>query len=254
MSRKFFVGGNWKCNGSLGSVHSLVEALNALAFPADKVEVVVAPPSIYLESVHHTIKKEISVSAQNVWSETKGAFTGEISAEMVKDIGLQWAILGHSERRVIFGESSDLVAKKTKHALDAGLKVILCVGEQLAEREAGKTNEVVFAQLEAVAKVVQDWTNIVVAYEPVWAIGTGKTATPLQAQEVHADIRVWLAKHLHGGEHAASVTRIIYGGSVKADNSNELARERDIDGFLVGGASLIAADFAVIVHSASQKS
>eukprot|EP01113_Clastostelium_recurvatum_P043507 TRINITY_DN720_c0_g1_i5.p1 TRINITY_DN720_c0_g1~~TRINITY_DN720_c0_g1_i5.p1 ORF type:complete len:258 (+),score=71.66 TRINITY_DN720_c0_g1_i5:199-972(+) len=251
--RKFFVGGNWKSNGSKSSIHALVEALNDASLPApDQAEVVVSPPSLYLDMVNSTIKNNIQVAAQNCWTETSGAFTGEIAAEMVLDLGLRWVILGHSERRSIFGESSDMVAKKTKHALDVGLQVILCVGEQLSEREAGKTKDVIYEQLEAVAKQVKDWNNIVIAYEPVWAIGTGKVASPQQAQDAHADIRHWLASSSRGNATAESV-RIIYGGSVKADNSDELARQEDIDGFLVGGASLIPAGFVAIVNSANQK-
>lgn len=256
MSRKFFVGGNWKLNGSRAQIKDLVEKVNeGVAGVTSKAEVVVAPPALYLETVSQQVKNGVVVSAQNAWSDTKGAFTGEISAEMIKDIGVNWVILGHSERRTIFHESSELIAKKVQHALSVGLGVILCVGEQLAERESGKTEAVVFAQLDAVAELVKDpkqWANIVIAYEPVWAIGTGKTATPAQAQETHAQIRKdWIAKKL-GADAAASI-RIIYGGSVKADNANELASQADIDGFLVGGASLIPNDFIAIVNSVSQK-
>jgi len=211
-------------------------------------EVVIAPPSIYVDYVSHLSENSgMAVSAQNCWIEPKGAFTGEISAEMIKDAGVNWVILGHSERRVIFNESSEVVAKKTKHAIDIGLNVILCVGEQLFEREQGKQKleEVVSSQLSAVSALVQDWSHVVIAYEPVWAIGTGKTATPEQAQEMHAFIRQWLSNQF--GPAVAERTRIIYGGSVKADNANDLSRQHDIDGFLVGGASLIASDFVTIV-------
>jgi len=252
MSRKFFVGGNWKLNGSKAQIKDLVEKVNeGVAKFTDKAEVVVAPPFVYLEYVQHLVAYGVVVSAQNASSESKGAFTGEISAEMIKDIGVHWVILGHSERRTIFHEDSQLVAKKVQHALAVGLSVILCVGEQLSEREAGKTKEVVFSQLDAVAEHVKDWTNIVIAYEPVWAIGTGKTASPAQAQEVHHQIRTEWA---HGRIKAhADTIRIIYGGSVKADNANELSTQEDIDGFLVGGASLIPNDFVAIVSSVTKK-
>eukprot|EP01137_Pigoraptor_chileana_P019428 Opistho-2@80459 len=155
---------------------------------------------------------------------------------MAKDNGANWIILGHSERRNIFKESNELVGDKVARVLAAGLKVIACVGELLAERESGRTNEIVFAQLKGIAEKVTDWTNIVVAYEPVWAIGTGKTATPEQAQETHADIRGWFRANVNGA--VADSVRIIYGGSVTAGNAAELAKKEDVDGFLVGGASL----------------
>jgi len=246
------VGGNWKCNGNKAQIKELVEKVNdGVAHLTDKAEVVVAPPFLYLENVNHLVSNGVQVAAQNSWTESKGAFTGEVSAEMIKDIGVNWVILGHSERRSIFQENSATVGKKVQHALSVGLKVILCVGEHLNERENGKTKEVVFEQLDAVAAVVKDWTNIVIAYEPVWAIGTGKTASPAQAQEVHQQIRAeWVVQRI--GVPVADAIRIIYGGSVKADNANDLAAQPDIDGFLVGGASLIPNDFVTIVSSVSK--
>jgi len=211
------------------------------------VEVVVAPPSIYLESVSQSLRKDFSVSAQNCCSESKGAFTGEISAEMIKDCGFNWVILGHSERRDIFGESDELVSKKVAHSLEVGLSVIACIGEHLAEREAGKTLEVVSKQMKALAEKIKDWTKVVVAYEPIWAIGTGKVATPEQAQEVHLELRNWLAKNV--SEQVANETRILYGGSVNGQNCVELAKKPDVDGFLVGGASLKGNEFGTIINS-----
>lgn len=155
---------------------------------------------------------------------------------MLKDIGIEWVILGHSERREIFRETDDEIGLKVAHALKAGLKVMACIGEKLEEREANKTTEVVVRQLAAIAKHVSDWTNVVIAYEPVWAIGTGKVATPDQAQEVHKDIRAWLKEKVSA--EVAEATRIMYGGSVNGGNAATLAKEEDIDGFLVGGASL----------------
>lgn len=168
------------------------------------------------------------------------------SPTILKDLNVEWVILGHSERRNIFKETDQDVAKKTIFALQKGLKVILCVGELLSEREANKTTEVVFRQLQAVKDVVADWTNVVIAYEPVWAIGTGKNATAKQAQEVHNDIRNWLKSNIN--QATAEATRIVYGGSVNAKNCSELSSEPDIDGFLVGGASL-KPEFVEIIHS-----
>lgn len=165
---------------------------------------------------------------------------------MLKDVGATWVILGHSERRQIFGESDELIAQKIVHALEQGLKVIACIGETLEEREAGKTNEIVFRQMKAFTDVVKDWSNVVLAYEPVWAIGTGKTATPQQAQDVHAALRKWLIDNVSAD--VSATLRIQYGGSVTAANCKELAAKPDIDGFLVGGASL-KPEFVNIVNA-----
>ncbi|CAI8024877.1 Triosephosphate isomerase [Geodia barretti] len=199
-------------------------------------EVVVAPPAIYLSYVRDKLPATVGVAAQNCYKVEKGAFTGEISPQMILDVGVQWVILGHSERRNVFGESSELVGEKVGFALTSGLQVIACIGEQLEEREAGNTNSVVAAQLKAIADHVQDWSKVVIAYEPVWAIGTGRVATPQQAQEVHSYLRKWLSDNV--SNTVGAQTRIIYGGSVKGENCRELADEPDIDGFLVGGASL----------------
>jgi triosephosphate isomerase len=198
--------------------------------------VVIAPPALYLLLTREHLRSGLEVAAQNVFDKPNGAFTGEISVAQLKDSNITWTLLGHSERRVILQESNDFVAKKTTAALDGGIGVILCCGETLEQREGDMTMEVVINQLKAVAKVTQDWSKIVVAYEPVWAIGTGKVASNAQAQEVHKGIREWIAKEL--GKDTAEKTRIIYGGSVSEKNCKELAKEEDIDGFLVGGASL----------------
>ncbi|MBA0551016.1 hypothetical protein Golob_021920, partial [Gossypium lobatum] len=171
--------------------------------------------------------------------------------EQLKDIGCKWVILGHSERRHVIGEDDQFIGKKAAFALNEGLGVIACIGELLEEREGGKTFDVCFQQLKAFADVVPSWDNIVIAYEPVWAIGTGKVATPQQAQEVHVAVRDWLKKNV--SEEVASKTRIIYGGSVNGSNCGELAKEEDIDGFLVGGASLKGPEFATIVNSVTTK-
>ncbi|KAK8854916.1 triose-phosphate isomerase [Kwoniella newhampshirensis] len=236
-ARKFFVGGNFKMNGSLESIEKIVESINNAKFDGT-TEIVIAPPALYLLQVQSELKGPTEVSAQNCFTEASGAFTGEIAPQQLKDAKVHWVILGHSERRSMFGDTDKLVAEKVKAAIEAGLSVIACVGETLDERESDKTMDVVERQLEAIAGNVpeSEWKNIVVAYEPVWAIGTGKVATVQQAQEVHDDIRKWLAKRI--SPSVAEATRIIYGGSVNGKNCGELAGAKDIDGFLVGGASL----------------
>ncbi|CAH9104120.1 unnamed protein product [Cuscuta epithymum] len=185
MGRKFFVGGNWKCNGTSEEVKKIVSTLNAGEVPPqDVVEVVVSPPYVFLPLVKGSLRPEFHVAAQNCWIKKGGAFTGEISAEMLVNLEIPWVILGHSERRLILGESDEVVGDKVAYALSQGLKVIACVGETLEQREAGTTVDVVAAQTKAIAARVSDWTKVVLAYEPVWAIGTGKVASPAQAQEV----------------------------------------------------------------------
>lgn len=250
MGRTFFVGGNWKCNGTKDSIATLCSTWkeSGAGVAGGPVEVVIAPPSVYAVSAAASLPDGYQVSLQNTWTGKGGAYTGELSAEMAKDCGINWVILGHSERRHIptIAESDETVATKVAYALGAGLKVIACIGEQLEEREAGNTNAVNERQLAAIAAKVTDWTDVVIAYEPVWAIGTGKVATPDQAQEVHAALRAWLSANV-SPEVAASV-RILYGGSVSAKNCAELAGKEDVDGFLVGGASL-KPEFTAIVDS-----
>jgi triosephosphate isomerase len=248
---KFFVGGNWKCNGTMDSIAKLVADLNDAKFE-DDVDIIVSPPFIYISQVIESLTKRIEVAAQNSWVGKGGAFTGEISAEQLVDAGVKWVIQGHSERRHVIGESNATIGKKTAYALSKGLGVIACVGEKLEDREADKTTAVVFEQMEAFADAVGSyWSNVVVAYEPVWAIGTGKVASPQQAQEVHAAIRQWLKEKV--SEEVSSKTRIIYGGSVNGANSAELATQADIDGFLVGGASLKGPEFATICNAVTAK-
>ncbi|KAK4691257.1 triosephosphate isomerase (TIM), partial [Lecanoromycetidae sp. Uapishka_2] len=245
MARQFFVGGNFKMNGTIKSITDIVHNLNSA--PLDpKTEVVIAPPGLFLLLVREHLKSEIEVCSQNVFDKPNGAFTGEISAEQLSDSKIGWALCGHSERRVILKEDDQFIASKTAAALDGGLGVILCCGETLEQREADKTIDVVTTQLKAVADKTKDWSRIVVAYEPVWAIGTGKVASTEQAQEVHAAIRKWLGEVV--SKEAAEKTRIIYGGSVSEKNCKELAKQEDIDGFLVGGASLKPA-FVDIINS-----
>lgn len=211
-----------------------------------RVEVVIAPPALYLLLTREHLKPGIEVAAQNVFDKPNGAFTGEISVDQLKDSNITWTLLGHSERRVILQEDDAFVASKTKAALDGGIGVIFCCGESLEQREAGRTIEVVTTQLKAVKEKIADWSKIVIAYEPIWAIGTGKVATTEQAQEVHASIRAWLKKEV--SDKVADETRIIYGGSVNEKNCKDLSKQADIDGFLVGGASLKPA-FTDIINS-----
>lgn len=251
MGRTFFVGGNWKCNGTTDEVKKILSTLNSAEVPPkDVVEVVVSPPFVFLPLVKSELRPEIHVAAQNCWVKKGGAFTGEVSAEMLVNLGIPWVIIGHSERRLILGETNEFVGDKVAYALSQGLKVIACVGETLEQRESGSTMDVVAAQTKAIAEKVSDWKNVVVAYEPVWAIGTGKVATPAQAQEVHLELRKWL--HSNISADVADSTRIIYGGSVNGANCKELAAKPDVDGFLVGGASL-KPEFIDIIKSAEVK-
>ncbi|KAF4610288.1 hypothetical protein D9613_010670 [Agrocybe pediades] len=248
MARQFFVGGNFKLNpATLSAKDSLIDSLNKADLDPS-AEVVIAPPALYLLPVLSSVRKDIKVAAQNCYFKESGAFTGEISPKQLVDAGIPYVILGHSERRTLFHETSALVATKTRAAIDAGLKVILCIGETLEQREAGKTAEVCEEQLKAVVDVTKDadWSKIVIAYEPVWAIGTGKVATSAQAQQAHADVRAYLAKVVSPA--VANSVQILYGGSVTAANCKELATQQDVDGFLVGGASL-KPEFADIINA-----
>jgi len=232
-------------NGDNKLVDELVSALAKGPIP-DNVEVVIAPPSLYTTYALAKVPSNIAIAAQNCYKEAKGAFTGEISPAMLKDCGCSWVILGHSERRHIFGESDFLVAQKTVHALSENVRVIFCIGEKLEEREANITKQICFQQLGALKDSKVNWDQVVIAYEPVWAIGTGKTASPEQAQEVHEWIRQWFKESV--SEEISQKIRIIYGGSVTADNCKSLAAKPDIDGFLVGGACL-KPDFVKIINA-----
>ncbi|KAL2213370.1 triosephosphate isomerase [Sarocladium strictum] len=247
MARKFFVGGNFKMNGSISSIKEIVKNLNDADLDPN-TEVVIAPPALYLLLVREHLRSGLEVASQNVFDKPNGAYTGEISVSQLQDSNITWTILGHSERRTILNESGELVASKTKVATEAGVGVIWCCGETLEQREAGKTIEVVSKQLEALKAQVSDWSKIVIAYEPIWAIGTGKVATTEQAQEVHKAIRDWLKAV---SDKVADETRILYGGSVSEKNCVELSKQPDIDGFLVGGASLKPA-FVDIINSKKQ--
>lgn len=240
-------------NGSKAKIVEMCQTLKSGHYgqSTKDADVVIACPAIYLEHTKNHLPSFISVAAQNCYKTNSGAFTGEISPAMIADCGAKWVVIGHSERRQIFGETDKLIGEKVGFALDNSLKVIACIGETLQEREAGKTFEVVGKQIQAISETVKDaerWKNVVVAYEPVWAIGTGKVASNEQAQEVHAMLRKWLSTHV--SEPVAQSTRIIYGGSVTGDNSGDLIKQHDIDGFLVGGASL-KPDFIKIINCKS---
>ncbi|HAI69437.1 MAG TPA: triose-phosphate isomerase [Gammaproteobacteria bacterium] len=247
--RQLLVAGNWKMNGSLQNNQSLIESLKQNATGL-KAEMAVCPPFVYLQQVSELLKgTAISWGGQNVSQNDQGAFTGEIATNMLVDFGCKYVIVGHSERRNLYGESDELVAEKFAKAQSAKLIPILCVGELLEEREAGETENVVKRQLEAVINLqgIGSLAQSVIAYEPVWAIGTGKTATPQQAQDVHAFIRGQIAKQDAG---IAEKVQILYGGSVKGSNAAELFAMPDIDGGLIGGASLKADDFLTICQAA----
>jgi triosephosphate isomerase len=252
--RKPFVAGNWKMNTDSESSVSLAEAIAAgtMGLAGEKVDVAVCPPFVYLGSVFEAVSNSrIAVGAQNVYFERKGAFTGEVSVSMLKDIGCTYVLCGHSERRHILEETDEMVNKKVGAAISGGLLPIMCVGELLEQREAGLTVEVVRRQVKAgLAGFGEEKVSAVtLAYEPVWAIGTGRTATPEQAQEVHAVIRDFVGELF--GVGLSDEMRILYGGSVKPGNAALLMREKDVDGLLVGGASLSAEDFIEIIKAAA---
>ncbi|MBP5258074.1 MAG: triose-phosphate isomerase [Prevotella sp.] len=249
--RKKIVAGNWKMNKNLQDGIALAKELNE-QLTADKPAcgVVICTPFIHLASVANIIDQDIiGLGAENCADKASGAFTGEVSAEMVKSTGAQYVILGHSERREYYHETPEILKEKVLLALANDLKVIFCIGETLAEREAGKQNEVVKAELEgSVFNLSEDeFRNIIIAYEPIWAIGTGKTATAEQAEEIHSYIRGVIADKY--GKAVAEDTTILYGGSCKASNAPELFAKEDIDGGLIGGASLKAADFKGIIDA-----
>jgi triosephosphate isomerase len=248
--RRPLVAANWKMNGSLASIRPLLEGICSGLEAKCDAEVVICPPYVYLAELADKLgNSEIISGAQNLSHLESGAFTGEISADMLKDFSCKYVIVGHSERRALYGETDGLVAAKFMRAQDAALVPILCVGEQLAERESGDTEAVIERQLNAVIELagIKAFNDAVIAYEPVWAIGTGETATPEQAQEVHAFVRLLLARH---DDAAADKIRILYGGSVKAANAVEIFNMVDVDGGLIGGASLDADEFLSICHAA----
>ena len=245
------IAGNWKMNLGLKESCDLVKSITEGIKGVKNIDVLVAPPFINIPAVKEAIvNSKIILSAQNMHYESRGAYTGEVAPQMLVENGCTHVILGHSERRSIFNESSETVNKKVESAIQAGLIPIVCIGETIEEREAGKTFDIIRAQLEGSLTCFSSKGNIpastIIAYEPVWAIGTGKTASPEQAQEVHEFIRLRLARH---NNEIADIVRVLYGGSVKADNAKQLFEMADIDGGLIGGASLIADDFISICQA-----
>jgi triosephosphate isomerase len=244
------VAGNWKLNGSRASIKELVDGLQAGISDIKKTQVAVCPPYVYLSEVGQMLADSpIAMGSQDVSAEDSGAFTGEVAGTMISEMGCAYAIVGHSERRSIYGESDELTARKFAAARRHGLKPILCVGETLQEREQNITEKVVARQIDAVIDLegIDAFKDAVIAYEPVWAIGTGMTATPEQAQEVHAFIRGRIAAE---DQSVADGLQILYGGSVKGSNAEELFAKPDIDGGLIGGASLAAGEFLTICQAA----
>lgn len=248
--RRRIVAGNWKMHGTRAETRALIDALLAPATVDDRVTCVVFPPFVYLADALRALSGgAIRLGAQDVCAESPGAFTGEVAASMLRDVGCEYVLVGHSERRALYGEDDALVARKFAAALAKNLTPVLCVGETLAERDAGRTHEVVGRQLDAVLAVsgVGGLARAVVAYEPVWAIGTGRNATPQQAQDVHAFVRGRVAAL---DARIAAALPVLYGGSVKAGNARELFAQPDVDGGLIGGASLKADEFLSIWSAA----
>jgi triosephosphate isomerase len=246
--RKPFIVGNWKMHSTVEETIKLITALKNLLVDAQHIEVAVAPPFTALYSADIAMTNtNLRLAAQNLFWEDEGAYTGEISGKFIKEVGCQYVLIGHSERRAIFNESDEMVNSKIQAALKNELIPIVCVGEHLAERESGETMDVIERQLKGAFHeiAIHDFDSLTLAYEPVWAIGTGKVATPGQAGEVHQYIRTWLKKYFDAP--TANKIRIIYGGSVKPGNAGDLMKEQHVDGLLVGGASLDAEGFARIV-------
>lgn len=248
--RTYFIAGNWKMNKTFGEVNSLLSQLKKSVAGVSGIDIAVCPPYPYLSLAVDILKDtDVGVGAQNMAWERSGAFTGEVSPDMIKDVGCKYVILGHSERRQYFTENDELINKKIKLAIATDLLPIVCVGESLEQRENGETEQVVKSQIAGCLQGLETDAveKITLAYEPLWAIGTGKTATPEQAQQVHQMLRNWIDTHYN--REIAEAIRIQYGGSVKPDNAKELLSQKDIDGALVGGASLKADSFTEIIKS-----
>ncbi|MDR3274252.1 MAG: triose-phosphate isomerase [Puniceicoccales bacterium] len=255
MHRKFLIAGNWKMSNGIADSVSLVDVIKSRTSKILSIDMLVCPPFTALDAARKAAAGSLlRIGAQNMYHESKGAFTGEVSYSMLRDCNISHVILGHSERRTIFGESDELINKKVCAALGNSLLPILCIGETEAEREKNQTFTVIEAQLEKCLRGVsnEQAENLVIAYEPVWAIGTGKTATPEIAQEAHSFVREQLAKIFN--EKLANSVRILYGGSMKAANAEALLNQPDIDGGLIGGASLIADEFCSIIGTADKLS
>ncbi|MCP5210959.1 MAG: triose-phosphate isomerase [Hahellaceae bacterium] len=252
--RRKLVAGNWKMNGSKAFINDFQKEFSATVGEFSQVDVALFPPSLLIcDAAKHFASSGVVIGAQNVSQFENGAYTGEISAAMLLDVACDAVLVGHSERRALFGEDDCVVLSKVRAAIDVGLAVILCVGETLLERESALVEEVISRQIKFVlnALTLDELSKVTIAYEPVWAIGTGETATPEQAQQVHAFIRGLVAEK---DQALSSKMRILYGGSVKPDNAEEIFSKPDVDGGLIGGASLLVADFVSIVRSAIKAS
>lgn len=249
--RKKIIAGNWKMNKNLDEGLRLVEDINERESSVDltNIKVILGVPFIHLAKAEEIVKSPVRISAQNCASEVSGAYTGEVSAEMIRSTGVEYVILGHSERRTYYGETNEILAKKVDRAIENEMSPIFCVGEVLDERESKKHFEVVASQLkEGIFHLTpEQFGRVIVAYEPVWAIGTGKTASPKQAQEMHEYIRKVVAEKY--GKEMAEALHILYGGSMKPDNAKELLSQKDVDGGLIGGASLKVDDFFGIIEA-----
>lgn len=247
MTRKYFVSANWKCNGTQESIKALAASFNELEFDPAKLDVVVFPVSVHYELAKSLLKPKFHTGIQNVSKYGNGSYTGEISAEIAKDLNIEYVIIGHFERRKFFHETDEDVKEKLQQCLKNNLKVVVCFGESLEQREKNQTIDVIKKQVNSFVHLINNFDNVVLAYEPIWAIGTGKTATPEQAQEVHKEIRNIVKEKC--GEKNAQQIRILYGGSVNTENCASLIKQEDIDGFLVGNASL-KPSFVEIIKSA----
>ena len=248
--RKKIVAGNWKMNNNLNQTILLIEKLKKIEI--NEVSVMIAPSSLFLKTAKDLLHEfQIEVVSQNVHQENKGAYTGEVSCDMLKSIGISTTLIGHSERRAYFNEDDQLLLEKVKYAIDSGMKIIFCFGEQLIDRKSNKYFEIVKSQLEnTVLKLdSESWSNIILAYEPVWAIGTGETASPEQAQEMHEFVRNCVSNCY--GDLISEEVSILYGGSVKPSNANEIFSNKDVDGGLIGGAALVSTDFNEIIKANS---
>jgi len=233
-ARRILVGGNWKCNGDSKFIESYKDTLNAIQ---DKNEVMIFAPSIHLSNLKTQFSNtKLTFGSQNISKFGNGAYTGELSPQLLKDIGINTTLIGHSERRNLFGDSEEIISDKIKNSESNDFYMVICIGESLEHREKNETMKLVESQLDTIIAAVKNWSKVALAYEPVWAIGTGKVATPDQAEEVHANIRKYLEQKV--SKDVACATRIIYGGSVNGKNCGDLIKETNIDGFLVGGAAL----------------
>ncbi|KAI4836873.1 triosephosphate isomerase [Plasmodium brasilianum] len=247
MTRKYFVSANWKCNGTLESIKSLTESFNKVDFDPSKLDVVIYPVFVHYDYTRKLLKDKFCMGIQNISRYGSGAYTGEVSAEIAKNLKVDYVLIGHFERRKYFKETDEDVREKLQQCIKLNLKAIVCFGESLEQRELGKTIEVITKQVKAFVDLIENFDDVILAYEPIWAIGTGKTATAEQAQTVHKEIRQ-VVKDICGEKQSKQI-RIIYGGSVNTENCASLIKQEDIDGFLVGNASL-KDSFVDIIKSA----